>query len=479
MPKLGTNTLVFTMRQIFIFLLSAVVNIYTTNKFSSLTFGQFAILNSLVMGFSFFAEPGFFVGFIPSKEKLTKDYLLKIFTTTTFIFILLILLSLIIIPFLNLDKVYTRFIYATFIISYFTALQSIIFTKLQKEMDISKMAIIDIFSTLVYSATLLSLAQQNFQIDAFIYSLVAKATAGMILAQIICRIFFRPVFFKPDPIFLQQIKQGLINQVSYFLGFVRTLLNPIINGKLLGLTSVGMFERASFFAGIPVSIINLTTQRVIFPYLSELNNQSSSQSEKIQEMTFISSFIDKLYFIPLCVLFHSFTEKFLGPQWKGIEYFIYILSFGNALFGSIANIVQSSLMSFQRFKYLSIINIIQLLFLWPLALVLTHFWGLIGYSLTSFYTWLFVFFTYRELKKNVSNLSLSKEFLIPFLVAALTTTIGFLLLHYFPIKNLLIEILFFGSLLNILYVLLILLFEKKYSRKYFSLIRNKFRPFEK
>ena len=458
-----SSAAIYAARQGLIFVISTFVHIYITKHLNSEVFGKVTIFNSIVLGVGLFADSGFYVSFIKEKDQINHLVIRKLFGLHIIIATALLLLF---IPFHFFKVIQTNFISPfilfAIIMCFFNGLQSSIYSKFQKEINIIPLALNDIISNLIYNACLVILVIKGWGVDAILYSYALKSLITYIIANKHYGQLIIPDFQIFSNSFLKKVKVGILNQSNYLISFIRSLLNPIILGTFIGIKGMGLADRAVFLCGVPTGILNLTIQKVLFPYFSNELNNTNDISYRLKKSVLISSIADKIYFIPFIVLIDSFVLKFLGLKWDGLQPLCYIIAVGNAIFGAPSSVMTSALMGLGKFKTLVLLNIIQLLLLWPVAIFLTKFFGLTGYAFTSSFTWLFTIPLIFLLKKEIKKVSIAYESIFPIVISATTIAFGFYIKEYLKINHFFLEMIVISTLLTFTYIIMILLLEKKY-----------------
>ena len=147
MGNIRKNTITYGIRQTVLFVLSFVINMYTTRKLTNEDFGNLVYFNTIIAAFGFITDGSVWAGFIQSCSEIKKETLNKMFTLVFLLLFVILGLFLLIIRITHVVLGNKNFLVYFSIVSIFTtAIQSIIYTKFQKELKISYIAICDIFN---------------------------------------------------------------------------------------------------------------------------------------------------------------------------------------------------------------------------------------------------------------------------------------------------------------------------------------------
>lgn len=460
--SLKKNVIIFGMRQVLLLTLSFFVNIYMTKKMASYDFGRLVIFNATLAAFSVFSDGGLFIGFIQRKEDISHDRMNQMFSFQIIVLLIVLLLCLILSTFKVWDYIGIDYVYATYIVVVLNSIQSIYYVKFQKDLNVSIIALCDITSSIAYYIVVVILLFLGKGLTSVIIATIIKALIGSIFAWFNFPIKIKLINFTRDKMFLRSIWNGVINQISYVIGVVRSLLNPVIVGYAVGTSAVGLVDRAVFFSGVPNGIVAIIAQRVLFPYFSKNKDDTRSLQKKIKDSCFLAAFFDKLYYMPLILLIDSMVGKYLGNEWIDLLPLVYILSVGNMLFSSVSAVSNSVLLSLGKYSAYTILNIIQLLLSWPIAIILASKYGVIGYIWISPIMWLFTFPTIVIIRRELIELRIIYEVIFPTLLAGITILVVQLLREFLFIKDIVVEIIAFTFLEYFVYFLLAIILEKKY-----------------
>ena len=254
--SLRKNTIIFGLRQIILFVLGFLVNIYITKYLAPKDFGILVIFNTFISALGIVSDGGIFISFIQSKDNIDTKTVNKMVSFQIIVLFLSCMILTILTALNALDMLSTKYVYLAFVITGFNSLQSIFYTKFQKDFNISYIAVSDLISSLFYYIIVIVLIALDYGIISIILATIIKGIVSIVISLSYYKNTIKLDFAILEPSFINKIRIGFINQFSYLVNFLKSLLNPIIVGNILGISEVGLIDRAVSFSGMPVSIVN-------------------------------------------------------------------------------------------------------------------------------------------------------------------------------------------------------------------------------
>jgi O-antigen/teichoic acid export membrane protein len=467
MNLLKKNIITYGIRQTILFILSALVNMYTIKKINSYDFGLFVIYNSIIGAMSFLTNGSVWAGFIQSNDDITERFINKMITLVTTVFIVVSSIFMAIIFLFHLDVFFQFYIiYFSLPVVALTGVQTVIYSKLQKDMHISIIAYIDIISNLIYYITVLILVLYEFGLYALLLSLLLKSIVATLMTVIIYKRRIRFDFYFFDKDFFKNLKNGLVNLLSFPFDYLRTLFNPVIVGNLCGLSSVGVVDRAVLLCGIPSNIMTVAVQKVLFPVFSKSLNTKHNIKAAVRKAIFYISFLDKLFYIPLILLIKPFVDFYFGEKWNGLIIPVYILSVGNMIFGGISSVLSVCVLSLGLFKKNTLINLSQTLSIIPIAFLLCYLFGVNGYVISGFILWFWTYYIYYVVEHSLGHFPIIYEFIISILISVPLGIVIFLINLKIEFINLFHATMIVTVMFYPVYIIISILIDKKYLRPY-------------
>jgi lipopolysaccharide exporter len=258
-------------------------------------------------------------------------------------------------------------------------------------------------------------------------SIFAVETSGMIIAVFITKqpigivwgIFFGAVFelfisfitARPIPrfnfkkiLFMNIIKKGKWLTLSGIFNYLYHNLDNIIVGRILGTSSLGLYQRAYSISMLPISEVSDTFSSTTFPIYVKIANDS----KRLQAAFYKTLFFVSILVIPASVIFFIFPkiiiELVLGKKWIMVAPALQVLAF----FGSIHAITSVTVGLFYSLKKQEVITKITLVSLIGLVITIVPFinkWGIVGAGLSALFgTIITVPLVIYHVKKTFSEL---------------------------------------------------------------------------
>lgn len=456
-------TVALLVRQGFVFLSAVILNLFLTKMFSSVTVGELVIFNTILSGFAYLSDGGIWVGFIQQKQHLTDQVFNSMFSFVTIVSLFLAVVFLTI-TFAIPIEIFVRHDLILYVLAIFllATVNSVYSAKMQRDLKISQVALVELICTAVNFGVTVVLVLVGFGIESVFVGLLVKAALNLIVSVAIVRYIPALDFHFRRPDFLSGLKNGMVNQLSFPLNYLRTLLNPVVTGSFVGIAAIGLVDRAIMFSGVPANVISLTVQRVFFPYFSLMLREGRDVRPLVSETIFFSSVLDKFYYIPLLLLIERLINDFLGSRWAGVSQMVYILTIGNMIWGGLAAVVICCLMAISRYSFLTRWNAAVTFFSLGAGLVATYLWGVIGYVAVTFLLWFPTPFLLKKVISELGKFSVAYEVLYPLSVSVLTLFLTEGLRVLIGPKDLLLDILFTGTFSFLCYVGVLLLTERRY-----------------
>jgi teichuronic acid exporter len=220
-----------------------------------------------------------------------------------------------------------RILAISVIINSFTLVQK---AKLTIKMDFKVQAKASIISVLVSSLVAIWLAQEGFGVWALVYQVLINAFLNALLLNI-----FHP--WLP--------KKGMNKKsFDYLFGFGSKLLAAalldtvfkniyqVIIGKQFNAAQVGVFTQANQLASVPAMTFTTVIQRVTYPMLSNIQNETEKFESNYLLTLRMSAFVVFPLMAGLGIIAKPFVEVVLGSDWSAAAELLMILSFAFMLY---------------------------------------------------------------------------------------------------------------------------------------------------
>lgn len=273
--------------------------------------------------------------------------------------------------------------------------------KLQKELKFDKEFYLRFSIFTVDSVTTIILALLTKNAVSFVWGLIV----GAILELIISHFLIRP---KPKLVFdLSKIKK-VLGRGKWVTGYgifdyLYQNVDDAVVGKLLGISTLGIYQVAYKISSLPVSEVADVVSKVTFPVYVKISSDSSRLKKAFIKTVSISGLLMVLVGTTIFIFPGEIVLLILGPSWLSTVPILKIL----AAFGVIKGIVSIPLSLFlavERQEYVTAVTFVSLLSMIILVIPLVNAFGVEGAAVSALIGSLFslivaLYFT-RKILKN-------------------------------------------------------------------------------
>ena len=195
--------------------------------------------------------------------------------------------------------------------------------RFQKELEFNKEFFMRLAIFLLDSAVAVVLAISTRSVVSFVWGLIAGALLEVLLSF---------VFIKPLPrlefnfsIVKKILHKGKWVTLSGIFNYLAQEGDDIVVGKILGTTSLGIYQMGYKLATLPISEISDVINKVAFPVFAKISDDRDRLFHAFKKTTFlifVTSMIGGgiIFFLP-----REFFISLLGSQWNKVVDIIHIL----------------------------------------------------------------------------------------------------------------------------------------------------------
>lgn len=284
---------------------------------------------------------------------------------------------------------------------------------LRKDLNFKKITIVDLAVATIGTITTILLALLNFSYWSIIFgSLIAK------ICEIILLWHFNP--WRPRLVFNFEVAKEMLNfskylVISNLLVFILLNIDNITAGKILGVTTVGIYMLAFKFGNYSTTLITHVVTRVLFPTFSKIQDDI----ERLKRGYLLALKYVSMLSIPAAIgtiaISTEFVTTLMGENWLAVIPVLPILCL-YGLFRSVSadagNIFYAVGKPQIGTKIMAIVVIITLIIIYPA----TKLFGIIGLSIamtfSMFIAMILQLFTVNKIL-NMPNFSQLKLFNLP------------------------------------------------------------------
>ncbi len=262
-------------RQIGVRLLSFLANIALARLLVPQVFGVYAIVVFIVQFFSTFGDVGIGAALIQKKGELSSEDLSSTFWLQQVLVCCVVCVVFAAAPlalcFYPTLPTYGVWLIRAMAVSFALAsLKTIPTILMERELNFSRIALVDIIETVSFYATAILLALTGFDVWSFIIAALTRAFSGTVLIYLFSS-------WRPSRVFrLSAVKDlvrfGLPYQANSVIGFVKDSVTPVFIGAYAGAAAVGFVNMAKSLALAPL-MLSEAFGRVAFPAFSRIQDE--------------------------------------------------------------------------------------------------------------------------------------------------------------------------------------------------------------
>lgn len=248
----------------------------------------------------------------------------------------------------------------------------------QKNLTFNKQFIFQLSANFIDFVVALTMAFILKNVWALVLGGLANSFARIVLSYILSE--YRPKFAFDYGAFKEMNNYGKWIAGSNILQFIYSQGDDLLVGKVLGSTSLGLYQLAYRISNLPATQITHLISTVMFPAYSNIQNDlkriSTIYLSVLQAIIFLSFFVGTII---LCFA-HDFTVLFLGEKWLPMVVSMQLLT----IWGIIRSVGATTGPVWQALgtpKTVTKIQTIQTIILITIIYPLTIWWGIAGTSI--------------------------------------------------------------------------------------------------
>lgn len=468
--KIVRGSVYYSLRILFVAALVFSTNIFILSWISPSEIGYFATVNLVFGLIGIFSEGGLSVYLIQRKKDISDKDLCEVGALQLLVYFLIHVLVFCVLLSGIINESNHKLLTYIFIILFCIPagiIRSNSFVKLERELLFGKIAVIEIIESLFFASCSLIFAYIGLGVWSLILGMLIKVCVGSVIAYNYSGWKFRLIF----PNDINQLKVGLKFGINYhiptFVTALRSSVNPILIGGVLGIAAVGIIDRAIYIAGLPLFILGTVQQRVLFPYFAKIQNQNDLLCAHFEKSFYISAIIDKIFYIPL-VLFCGNLINLLLPKWSELVPVIYIAVIGNIIFGAISFSMIPVLNGIGRANIFARFSILTMLVTWLISWPFVKYLGVNGYAIVTLIVWIIgIIPGVYIIKKYLPYASIRNAMFFPLFSFCLSILIAWFCISDFVGIDL-SEMILFSILTILLYFIILAFLDGHNIRKIFS-----------
>lgn len=303
-------------------------------------------------------------------------------------------------------------------------------TRLTKKIDFRQQMKINLMSALVSGAVAIVMALKGFGVWSLVWRSVIRSLMQTVLLGISNR-------WIPSLVFSRDSFKSLFSFGSKLLltGLIDTIYNNIymlIIGKFFAATQLGYYTRADQFSRLVSHNLTRTVQRVSYPVLSLVQDDSKRLREGYRKLIKATMFITFFMMLGMAAMAEPMIVTLIGEKWLPSVEYLQLLCLAAALYPlhalnmNILNITGRSdlLLKLEVVKKLLAVPVIVIGIILGIRMLLVGMvlHSLISYFLNSYYSGRLISYPAREQLSDI----------VPSFLVALLVSAGVLAIKFIP-----------------------------------------------
>ena len=350
-------------------------------------------------------------------------------------------------------------------------------TVLQKELRFRAIAVRNIVCSLVSLALAVVLAMEGFGVYSLVLSTLFQTFTNNLWNAIAGQKYYRLQFVVSVKESLPLIRIGIYQMGTQIVDYFSSKFDILIIGKLLGTELLGIYSLAKELALKIVLLINSIANRVLLPFFAKLQNNDAELRRIYVQVVRWLAFIDFPVCLAMCVLSAPIISILYGDAYSDVAPILSILSIWS-LFLCIGNPVGNLAIAKGRtdisFKYtlVRVAITVPVVFITSLFSIAGVAWGQVLISVLLFLVGCRMLI-YKLIKLPLKDyVGAFGDLMIMAIVfgGAFYWVVNFDLLS---INNTVFQLIVYGILLLVVYVVALLVFQRKMFFELFKLGRQR------
>lgn len=368
-------------------------------------FGIFGIAALVLSFLEILTETGINVFLIQKKgniDRYLNDAWIVSIARGVFLSILLVFLSSFIASFFNSPNA-TQLIQLISLVPLIRGFINPAVIKYQKNLNFGKDFYFHLAIFLLDSLIVIGSAYITRSPASFVYGLIGGATLEVILSFIFLNP--RPKFHFRHLYIREILHSGKWVTLFGLFNFLSQKGDNIVVGRILGTTSLGIYDMGYNLSTLPISEISDVVNKVVFPVYVQIKKERARFRKAILKTMGIISFAVITFSTIIFFLPRDFFLFLLGERWGEIYEIIKILTI-YGMFRAILGTTASIFLALKQQKYVAVMTFVRVAALLVTIVPLTSMWGLKGASTSALLSVLaeipvIAFFMYKIYKRNL------------------------------------------------------------------------------
>ncbi len=258
-----------------------------------------------------------------------------------------------------------------------TALRTIPAILMERALQFTRLAVLDIALSLTFYCTAIGLAVSGQGSNSLIIAVLAQGVVGAVLAFALRP--FRPRLHLDRAVLKPIVKFGLPFQLTQVIGFLNGAVTPIYAGSVLGARSLGLVNWAQDTAYFPLKAVDVVG-RAAFPLYSRLQDDAESLGESFGRAVHLCAMATAYFVALVFALGPNLVHVVFTDKWLSALPLLYIYA-GAISIGFYTPVIGAFLNATGRPGLLLRLACIWVTLAWVVVPFTTPRWGIQGYAL--------------------------------------------------------------------------------------------------
>jgi O-antigen/teichoic acid export membrane protein len=335
----------------------------------------------------------------------------------------------------------------------------------QKELQFTRMAKIEVISSIFSFAVAVYFAVMGFGVYSLVFAMLTQAFASSAMFLFVgLREHHRPTFVYKHSELAGFYSFGLFQMGERSINYFSANIDKLIIGKMLGMQTVGFYDMAWRLIAFPLQKINPIVNKVAFPIYARMQNDSIALNRYYTFNVKALSIITVPLLAFLSFFSHDVVLVVFGPGWNQTASLVTVLAFvgilkalGNPGGAIVLALGRAEVGFWWNLIWAAFVSIIMFVMLYHFPQVEVAAYSLLALSLTVGLFWHYIIAKVAKIKYWPIAWHFGKLIFITFIIGR----IGCLTVDMLLIEKAFYRLVLGGVVFAILYCGFILLFEKE------------------
>ena len=358
----------------------SIINVFLiTMAIGPVNYGIYVIVTGIVGYLALISHFGIDIYLIRREEEPPVEAYYQAFTFLLLFSVLLVVVGCLILPFLmdwyEEDHLVGPYL-AVLLVLPIGSLTLPALASLERKLDYRSVAAIELLAQLSYGAIAAALGFGGFGVWAPVIGHVASRILRVAAAWAASGL--RPRWCWSRPLLQEMVRYGIGYSSSMWIWQLRSLVNPLIVGGILGAEMVAVVGLASRIT-LALSLVRRAAGRLALVAMAKVQRDPSRSSRLFDEAMLVQTMALGPFLGAFALLGPWLLPLFYGPEWQGL-FIVYPFVALGMLVNTVFNMHSSQLYVHRHNFDVAIFHLVHITLFAGAAFVLVRWFGLIGYG---------------------------------------------------------------------------------------------------